>query len=150
MFHPATLLPFAARRSSLGLMVENCDGAAAGLAPAPPLPQCPVRPQLTEIPRNGQIEISAPLARSCARRPVTARQPVLFAAHDGEASTVERIELIPKPASMFAFSRPSCKRDARCLPLPAPRVNRTLGRGSDLAIFPGIWTHSFCRLLLNA
>src|SRR5262245_20040471 len=22
--------------------------------------------------------------------------------------------------------------------------------GSDLAIFPGIWTHSFCRLLLNA
>jgi hypothetical protein len=24
--------------------------------------------------------------------------------------------------------------------------SRTLGRGSDLAIFPGIWTHSFCRL----
>jgi hypothetical protein len=24
------------------------------------------------------------------------------------------------------------------------------GRGSDLAIFPGICTHSFCRLLLNA
>jgi len=23
------------------------------------------------------------------------------------------------------------------------------GRGVDLAIFPGIWTHSFCRLLLN-
>ncbi len=24
------------------------------------------------------------------------------------------------------------------------------GRGVDLAIFPGIWAHSFCRLLLNA
>jgi hypothetical protein len=38
MFQPATLLPFAARRSSLGLTVENYDGAAAGLAPAPPYP----------------------------------------------------------------------------------------------------------------
>jgi len=38
----------------------------------------------------------------------------------------------PKPASMFAFPRPSCKTDARCWPLPAPRVTRTLGRGSDL------------------
>src|SRR5262249_40551962 len=56
----------------------------------------------------------------------------------------------PKPASMFAFSRPSCKTDTRCCPLPAPRVHRQLGRGSDLAFFPGIWTHSFCRLLLNA
>ena len=27
--------------------------------------------------------------------------------------------------------------------------NPNAGRGSDLAIFPGIWTHSFCRLLLN-
>src|SRR5262249_5023410 len=53
----------------------------------------------------------------------------------------------PKPASMFAFSRPSCKTDARCSPLPEPRVTRTLVRGSDLAIFPGIGTPSFCRLL---
>src|SRR6266498_2470085 len=28
--------------------------------------------------------------------------------------------------------------------------NPNAGRGSDLAIFLGIWTHSFCRLLLNA
>ena len=27
--------------------------------------------------------------------------------------------------------------------------NPNAGRGSDLAIFPGIWTHSFCRLLLK-
>jgi hypothetical protein len=27
--------------------------------------------------------------------------------------------------------------------------NQNAGRGSDRAIFPGIWTHSFCRLLLN-
>src|SRR5262249_4660563 len=62
----------------------------------------------------------------------------------------EILQMNPKPASMFAFSRPSCKPDARCRPLPAPRVTRALGRGSDLAISPAIWTHSFCRLLLNA
>src|SRR5262249_40604567 len=46
---------------------------------------------------------------------------------------------------------PAFLQDRReVLTLPAPRVTRTLGRGSDLAIFPGIWTHSFCRLLLNA
>src|SRR5262245_43815018 len=69
-------------------------------------------------------------------------KPLLFLA--------EILQMNPKPASMFAFSRPSCKTDARCRPLPAPRVTRALGRGSDLAISPGIWTHSFCRLLLNA
>src|SRR6516165_2671424 len=42
---------------------------------------------------------------------------------------------------------PALLQDRReVLPLPTPRVTRTLGRGSDLAIFPGIWTHSFCRL----
>src|SRR5262249_27429711 len=47
----------------------------------------------------------------------------------------EILQMNPKLASMFAFSRPSCKTDARCRPLLAPRVTRTLGRGSDLAIF---------------
>jgi len=27
---------------------------------------------------------------------------------------VEILQINPKPASMFAFSRPSCKTDARC------------------------------------
>src|SRR5262249_47025088 len=36
----------------------------------------------------------------------------------------------PKPAFMFAFSKPSCKTDdARCGRLPAPRVTRTLVQG---------------------
>src|SRR5262245_41023399 len=46
----------------------------------------------------------------------------------------EILQMIPKPASLFAFARPACKTDARCRPLPAPRVTRTPGRGSDLLI----------------
>src|SRR5262249_57425871 len=68
----------------------------------------------------------------------------------GSATLSEILQMNAKPASMFAFSRPSCKTDARCWSLAAPRVTRTLGRGSGLAVFLGIRTHSFRRLLLNA
>jgi len=45
---------------------------------------------------------------------------------------------------------PALLQDRReVLTATSTSVTRTLGRGSDLAIFPGIWTHSFCRLLLN-
>jgi hypothetical protein len=44
--------------------------------------------------------------------------------------------------------RPCHKTDARCRRLPAPRLARTVVEGADLAIFPGIGTHSSRRLLL--
>jgi hypothetical protein len=40
-----------------------------------------------------------------------------------------------KLPSMFGSFRPSCKADARCRQLPAPRVVRTVNEGDDLAIF---------------
>src|SRR5262249_2817895 len=56
----------------------------------------------------------------------------------------------PKPASMFAFA-PALLQDRReVLTATSARVTQTLGRASDLAIFPGIWAHSCRRLLLNA
>src|SRR5262245_45181373 len=46
---------------------------------------------------------------------------------------------------------PAFLQDRRqVLTATSTRLTRTLGRGSDLAIFPGTWTHSFCRLLLKA
>jgi hypothetical protein len=50
---------------------------------------------------------------------------------DAVYGSSEILQMNPKPASMFVFSRPSCKTDARYRPLQAPRVIRTLGRGSD-------------------
>src|SRR5215831_16881158 len=63
---------------------------------------------------------------------------LLSIVHPGCSHYAEILQMNPKPASMFAVSRPSCKTDTRCGPLPAPRATRTLGRGSHLAIFLGI------------
>ena len=46
--------------------------------------------------------------------------------------------------------RPCCKTDARCGPLPAQRAARMVAEAGDLAIFPGIGTHSSHLSLLNA
>jgi hypothetical protein len=56
----------------------------------------------------------------------------------------------PKPASMFAFF-PALLQDRReVLTATSTSGSPNGGRVADLTIFPGIWTHSFCRLLLNA
>ncbi len=63
----------------------------------------------------------------------------------------EILPMNPKPASMFAFFAALLQDGSEVLTATSTLGNpERLSRGSDLAIFPGIWTHSFCRLLLNA
>ena len=49
----------------------------------------------------------------------------------------------PKRHQCSRFPGPLARQTRGADPLPAPRVTRTLNRGSDLAIFPGIWTPTF-------
>src|SRR5262249_49970987 len=94
------------------------------------------------------------------------------ATHDKMSAATDTVPAIRKPerglsaALLYIFIRDSpdesqtginvrvssaLLQDRReVLTATSTQVTRTLGRGSDLAIFPGIWTHSFCRLLLNA
>ena len=51
----------------------------------------------------------------------------------------------PKTAAMFAFYRPSCKDGHEVL-----TATSTSGNPNAWSrVFPGIWAHSSCRLLLN-
>ena len=78
------------------------------------------------------------------------------ARHDqkGSLACIAAWVVIPRITSeltqIFALFRPCCKTDARCGLATSSSGSPNDGRGSDLAIFPGIWTHSFCRLILNA
>ena len=57
--------------------------------------------------------------------------------------------MTPKLGWIFAGLRPSGKIEARFRQLPSPRGSPNGGRGADLAIFAGIWTHSSHRLPLT-
>ena len=58
--------------------------------------------------------------------------------------------MTPKITRIFALFRPCCKTDAaRCWMATSSSGSPNDGRGADLAIFTGIWTHSSCRLLLK-
>src|SRR6516164_7325013 len=52
---------------------------------------------------------------------------------NGGRTNSEILQMNPKPASMFAFSRPSCKTDARCWPLSRGRGRGRLPETSWLA-----------------
>src|SRR5262249_56980850 len=61
------------------------------------------------------------------------------------SNRTEILQMNPKPAPMFAFPGPLARQTRgadRYRHLGSPN-----GRVADLAIFPGIWTHSFCRLM---
>src|SRR5262249_51135697 len=98
------------------------------------------------------LNLSAVFVRlSCSGTTGTAKALERPLWHDSSQESLrftEILQMYPKTGiSVRVF--PALLQDRReVLTATAPRVTRTPARGSDLAIFPGIWTYSFCRLLL--